>query len=240
MEILPGIEIKNKALWLPKQKVLIIADLHIGYEEALIEEGIFVPKITFKKILNEIKELLKLKPKIVVINGDLKHEFGEISKQEWKESLEILDLLLKNNRKVILIKGNHDTILEPIAKKKGLSVKNFYCIDDICILHGHKILLDEEIYSKKIKTVIIGHEHCAISIRDGVKQEIYKCFLKGKWHGKNLVVMPSFFSVFEGSDVKKEKLLSPFLEERKIKNFNVYVLDEKGGAYYFGKLKNIK
>ncbi|MGB9707896.1 MAG: metallophosphoesterase [Candidatus Pacearchaeota archaeon] len=239
MEILKGIEIKNKALWLSRQKVLIIGDLHIGYEEALIEEGVLVPKVTFSKIKKEILELLKLKPKIVVINGDLKHEFGEISRQEWFETLEILDILLKK-AKVVLIKGNHDTILEPIAKKKNLTVRNFYIVNDIAILHGHKILLDKEIYAKKIKTIIIAHEHPAVSIREGVKQEIYKCFLKGKWHDKSLVVLPSFFSVYEGSDVKCEKLLSPFLEERAIKNFEVYVLDEKGKVYNFGKLKNIK
>lgn len=240
MEVLPGIEIKNKALWLKKERALIISDLHIGYEEALIEEGIFVPKTMFKEMLTEIKELLKLKPKVIVINGDLKHEFGEISRQEWQETLEILNLLLKNKRKVVLIKGNHDTILEPIARKKGLTVRDFYCVDDVCILHGHKILLEKGVYDKKIKTIIIGHEHPAVSIREGSRFEIYKCFLKGKWHGKNLVVMPSFFSVFEGSDVKKEKLLSPFLDEKKLGNFEVYVLDEKGKTYEFGKLKNIR
>lgn len=238
MEILKGIEIKGKALWLKKSRVLIIADLHIGYEEALTSEGFLVPKLTFGEMKREIISLLKLKPKVVVINGDLKHEFGEISRQEWFETLQILDILLKNKRKVILIKGNHDTILEPIARKKNLKIVDFYCIEDVCILHGHKILLDKEIYEKRIKTTIIGHEHCAISIREGIKQELYKCFLKGSWNGKNLIVMPSFFSVFEGSDVKREKLLSPFLNERKIKEFEVYVLGDK--IYWFGKLKNIK
>lgn len=236
MEILSGIEIKGKALWLKKQKTLIIADLHIGYEEAIINEGILVPKSTFSEMKKEILELLKLKPKIVVINGDLKHEFGQISKQEWQETLEILDLLLKKSD-VILIKGNHDTILEPIAKKKKLKVVNFYIVDNIAILHGHKILLDKEIYARKIKTIIIGHEHPAVSIKEGVKNELYKCFLKGSWHGKNLVVMPSFFSVYEGSDVKRERLLSPFLDERKIRDFEVFVLGDK--VYKFGKLKNI-
>lgn len=239
MEILNGIEIKGKALWLKKSKLLIIGDLHIGYEEALTSEGILVPKLTFGEMKREILELLKLKPKIIVINGDLKHEFASISRQEWQDTLEILDILLKKC-KVILIKGNHDTILEPIARKRGLKVGNFYIANDVAILHGHKILLDKEIYAKKIKTIIIGHEHPAVSIREGVKSELYKCFLKGKWHGKNLVVMPSFFSVYEGSDVKKEELLSPFLEERALKNFAVYILDGKGKVYDFGKLRNIR
>ncbi len=235
MKLLKGIEMKRKALWLPKQKILIIADLHLGYEETLNEGGFLVPRQIFKEIKKELQELLKLKPKMIIINGDLKHEFGQISKQEWHETSVILDLLLKKC-KVVLIKGNHDTILEPIAKKRNLDINNFYCFDDICVLHGHKIFLNKEIYDCKI--LIIAHEHPAISIHEGVKSEIYKCFLLGKWKRKDLIVMPSFFSVFEGSDIKKEKLLSPYLNEKKIQDFEVFILGDK--IYRFGKLKNIK
>lgn len=234
MKILPGIEIKSKALWLPKQKALIIADLHLGYEEALAKRGVLAPRTMLREMKKEIQELLRLKPKTIIINGDLKHEFGEISRQEWRDSIEILDLLSRRSR-VVLIKGNHDTILGPIARRKGIEIKDFYAAGGVYILHGHKIFLD--CLDKNIKTVIIGHEHPAVSLREGVKKEIYKCFLLGRWKSKNLIVMPSFFTIFEGSDVSKEKLLSPFLNEKTIKNFKVFVLGDK--VYEFGKLKDI-
>jgi putative SbcD/Mre11-related phosphoesterase len=234
LEILPGIEIIGKSLWFPKEKVLIIADLHIGYEEALNKEGILVPRTMFGEMKKEILGLLRLKPKIIVVNGDLKHEFGNISRQEWQETLEILEIMLKKS-KVFLIKGNHDTILEPIAKKKNLLVRDFYCFKDVCVIHGHKIPLNKEIYESKV--IIMAHEHPAVSIQEGAKQELYKCFLLGKWKSKKIVVMPSFFCVFEGSDIRKEKLLSPFLNEKEIKDFEVFVLGDK--VYKFGKLKNI-
>jgi putative SbcD/Mre11-related phosphoesterase len=234
MEILPGIKIIEKALWIRRKRVLIISDLHLGYEEALNKQGVFVPRMMFSEIKKEIKELIKLKPKIVVINGDLKHEFGEISRQEWRETLEILDLLLKQS-KVILIKGNHDTIIGPIAEKRNLIVREFYCFDDVCVLHGHKIFLDKKIYDSKI--IIIGHEHPAISIQEGVKKELFKCFLLGRWKNKKIIVMPSFFTVFEGSDLKKEKLLSPYLDEKNIGNFEVFIVGDK--IYKFGKVQDI-
>jgi hypothetical protein len=239
MEILPGIEIKGKALWHAKKKILIIADIHIGYEEAMKNEGVYAPRTTFSELRKEIEEILLLKPKLIVVNGDIKHEFGRISNQEWKDAIEFLDLLLGKSR-VILIKGNHDNFLEPIAVKRGVEVKDFYCFDDVCITHGHKIFIDRGMHSKNIKKIIIGHEHPAVSITDGVKTETYKCFLKGKWHKKTLVVMPSFFSVFEGSDVKRKKLLSPYLDEKIIGNFEVYIVGEKERVYLFGKLKGIK
>ena len=237
MKILTRMEIKRKALWFPKKKILIIADLHLGYEEALNEQGIMIPRQMFKQIKKELQDLLKLNPKIIIINGDLKHEFGQISRQEWSEATGILDLLLKKC-KVILIKGNHDTILGQIAKKKNLDIVDFYCFDDICVLHGHKVLLDKKIYDSKI--LVIGHQHPAISIREGIKSEKYKCFLVGKWKRKNLVVMPSFFTIFEGSDIRNEKLMSPYLDERKIGNFEIFILGENDKIYKFGKLKHIK
>ena len=58
MKIAKGIEIVGKALWLKEPKTLIIADLHIGYEEALNKQGILVPRTQFKETEKEIKELI--------------------------------------------------------------------------------------------------------------------------------------------------------------------------------------
>lgn len=230
MEIIKGIEIIGKALWLKKSRTLIIADLHIGYEEALNKQGILAPRMLFKETEREIRDTLdKTKPEIIVINGDLKHEFKEISEQEWKETLAILDLMLKHAN-VILVRGNHDNILEPIAKKMELKIVESCNIDDVCILHGDKII------PSSAKTLIIGHEHPAISLREGMKTEKYKCFLLGKFKNKQLIVMPSFMPIIEGSDIKKEQLLSPYLHQN-LKNFEVFIVGDK--SYKFGKLRNL-
>jgi len=228
MEIQKGIEIVGKALWLKKSRTLIIGDIHIGYEEALNKQGILVPRSQFKETEKEIKELLELKPETIVINGDLKHEFKEISEQEWRETLAILDLLQAS--KVVLVKGNHDNILQPIAQKRGLKVVDKYEIDSLCILHGDRII------ETNMKTLIIGHEHAAISLQEGMKIEKYKCFLLGKWKTKDLIVMPSFLPIIEGTDLTKDELLSPYLTN--VSNFEVFVIGDK--TYKFGKLKNIK
>ena len=41
-----------------------------------------------------------------VINGDLKHEFGIINRQEWDGVLKIIDLILKYSKNIILVKYN--------------------------------------------------------------------------------------------------------------------------------------
>lgn len=239
MEILPGIEIKKKALWLKKQKILVISDLHIGYEEALNQRGIFIPRSIFTEIKKQVVDLLKLNPKEVVVLGDLKHEFNHISSQEWKDCLELIELISKK-AKIILIKGNHDTILGPIAEKKNLELKKFYYLEKekIIFIHGNKITLDKSLYDSKL--VIIGHEHPSIELSEGEKKEKYKCFLLGKWNKKDLIVVPSFLPTL-GINVLKEKFLSPFLKQTKkdIENFRIYII-QMNKIYDFGKIKEIR
>jgi len=49
--------------------------------------------------------------------------------------------------------------------------------------------------------------------------------------------MPSFNLVSEGTDILKEKLLSPFLHQN-INNFDVYVVEDK--VYNFGKVRDLR
>ena len=140
MKILDDIEIIDLALYLKKHKTLVIADIHIGYEEALNKQGLLVPRFQLKEVLRRSEKIVsKVKPDTIIINGDIKHEFGEISDQEWRDTLKVLDFLSKHCKKIILTKGNHDTILGPLAKKRSVEVVDEYKIDDVYITHGHKI-----------------------------------------------------------------------------------------------------
>src|SRR3989344_7606614 len=115
MEIYKDIEIRD--LSLKYKGHLFVSDLHIGLEESINKQGILIPRFQFSELKERIRKLLTKEIKVIVITGDLKHEFGTISEQEWRHTIQIIDLMLENSRKVVLVKGNHDTILEPIAKK---------------------------------------------------------------------------------------------------------------------------
>lgn len=236
--MIKGIKIIDLGIMLKNEKILVLSDFHIGYEEALNKQGILIPKFQFNDIIKRLTKIFsrlkKDKIKIIIINGDIKHEFGTISEQEWRETLRLLDFLTKFCDEIILIKGNHDTIIGPIAKKKNVSVVDYYFAGDVLITHGHKI--PNKNILKKAKTIVIGHEHPAISLRENIRTEKFKCFLKGKYKGKSLVVMPSFCLVTEGTDILKEKLLSPFLDQN-LTNFDVFIIADK--VYDFGKLKNL-
>ncbi len=259
MEISNGIEIIHTALWLSQEKTLIINDLHLGYEEALQRKGILVPKFQLPEIIKEMKLILeKVAPSentpekasslTIIINGDLKHEFGTVLKQEWKEVLEFLDFVGGFCKNIVIIRGNHDPLLRFITEKRGVQVVTEYSVGDTLIVHGDVLV---KINKKGIKRIIIGHEHPAITLKKGSKREKYKCFLRGKWKeaGKGLgelvegvvgrekwkevIAVPSFNPLLEGTDVLKEKMLSPYLE--KVADFEVYVVG-KGEVYRFGKV----
>ncbi|MDP7197453.1 MAG: metallophosphoesterase, partial [SAR202 cluster bacterium] len=130
MKILNNIEMIDLALYI--NKTLIVTDFHIGYEEALNKQGVLMPRFQFEEIIKRLEKIfLKLKNKKIdqiIINGDLKHEFGSISDQEWRLTLRLLDFLGKHCKEIILIKGNHDNILGPIARKRNVKVLDHYII----------------------------------------------------------------------------------------------------------------
>jgi len=253
MQLSPTIQIIDLALLVKDN--LIISDIHLGYEEELNKRGILVPKFQFKdtiKRLDNIFEQLekgKIELKNIIINGDIKHQFGKISDDEWRDVLNLIDYLenkVKDN--IILIKGNHDKVSKYIAEKRNLKLINEFVIDNILITHGDVIPK----INNKIKTIIIGHEHPAIGLRENknsVRTEVFKCFLRGKWKNKannklitkkkiyNLIVIPSFNLVTEGTNVLNQKLLSPFLKETKLENFEVFVVADE--VRYFGKVGDL-
>jgi len=198
MKINDNLRIVDLCLYLVKQDTLVIADTHIGFEEALNKQGVLVPRLHFKDVMDRLDKVFsKVQPKTIVINGDVKHEFGKISEQEWRDTLKLIEYLASKCSELVLVKGNHDTILGPIADKRNIKVVDSLVLDDYLIVHG-----DKEINAdKKIKTIIMAHEHPAVSLKEDARVERFKCFLVGNYKRKDLVVMPSFNLVTEGTDV---------------------------------------
>ncbi|MEX0933030.1 MAG: metallophosphoesterase [Candidatus Pacearchaeota archaeon] len=238
----------EKTAFFPKQGILAFGDLHIGYEQALRDSGFMVPETQIKELLENIKEILdraKSKNytlKKIIFLGDLKHYFG----YEWREKFyfnQVLDLL-KNYVKeedVILIKGNHDTF-----DFTGKKMEDYHIDSGIAFLHGHKSF--PEIFSKEVKTLVTGHLHPSILLSDdeGIKKEKYKSFLVGKYKNKQVLILPSFFGMIEGTpvnmDYKNEDPDKEFsiIPKKELKKFNAYAIGKDGEIFNFGELRKVK
>ncbi len=248
MKLLPEVEALDLGIYLMKENTFVISDLHLGYERDLQQRGVLVPPFQFKEIKQRLENIFKelrgsgaAGLRYIVINGDLKHEFGRISNQEWDEILELIDILSLHCDKIVIIKGNHDIILDRITNKRNVQFEKigFSPSKDVFITHGHKIP-EKNSSLEKARIVVIGNEHPAVSITDGIITEKYKCFLKGNWRRKTLIVQPSLCLITEGTDILHEQTISEFLENLNLNNFEVFVVAAPDEIKYFGKLGNLE
>jgi hypothetical protein len=232
-----GYQFIDKAVFFPAEKILIIADLHIGYEQAMNNAGIFLPKQQFARIKEDLGKIFSKTGKVnkIIILGDLKHEFSRNLQQEWGEVLELIEILKKNTKKIVLVKGNHDNYLINAVKRFGIKIVDFYIHNDMAFLHGNKMF--PELLDKNIKQIFLGHMHPAITISEGVKRERYKCFLKGKWKDKEIVILPSFFPLVEGADVLVEDTNLDIKLD--LRNFEAFVVNDTGEVLDFGRVKDV-
>lgn len=237
MEIDDNLEIIDLSLFFRREKILVVTDFHIGIEEAMNKQGFLVPRFQVKEMRKRLRKILdKTKPDKIIILGDLKHEFGRISSQEWHDTLEMIELMTGYTDDLVLLKGNHDTILGPIAEKKEIKLKDHYYLHGNYFCHGDKIPENKDF--NDAERIIVGHEHPAISIRNEYRAERYKCFLQGSFRDKKFVLVPSFSEVSEGTDILKDSILSPFLKEIDVEKLNVFVVADE--VYYFGTVKQVR
>ena len=157
----------DKTLFFPAEGILVIGDLHIGYETMLKAFGLQIPLNLTKEIIEDLKRIFseikarKYNINKVIFLGDIKHIFSP-EYQEKKEFFQVLNLIekhVKSKNDIILIKGNHDTF-----DFSGIKMRNYYINNDIAFLHGHKDF--KQVYNKKIKYVVIGHIHPSIRLSD--------------------------------------------------------------------------
>lgn len=147
-----------------KQKTLVIADLHIGWEIALSQKGIHVPT-QMPKLLKKLTELISTcKPEKLLILGDVKHTVATAETGEWHDVPDFFDALKKQIQEIYVIRGNHDGNLEPLLPENiKILPATGTTIDDIGLFHGHRwpspIML-------KCKTLIMAHVHPVVAFRD--------------------------------------------------------------------------
>ncbi len=238
IEILKGVEAIDLCLWMPESKAMAMSDLHLGYEGMMNSQGVLLPRTNYPEIRKRLEEKVfprTGRPEKIIINGDLKQRFGKASDQEWKEVLDMLQFLSLYRAEIIIIKGNHDRALGPVAMWQGMKVVEDYFLEKekVLFVHGDKIPAAEKIAGAK--TIVIGHEHPCVAVSDGVKRETYKCFLTGKFRRKNLIVLPSMCQVHLGHDVTREGTLSPMVKN--IGNFRVFAVED--GIYDMGGLRDL-
>jgi len=188
------------------EKVLLVADLHLGLEYELAKMGINIPYQT-ERVLGELLDLVKkYKPDRLVLLGDVKHGVPITSFQERREIPRFFDALLKEVGKIEVTRGNHDGNIQDLVPEgieihssKGILIGDDY---KIAAFHGHAWpkpkLLEADL-------IVAGHNHPTVLLNTPLGIRIsQRAWMKGTCEASRLTkaYLEQEGVRFEGDPVK--------------------------------------
>lgn len=172
--------------------VIVVADLHLGFEIELREKGLRLPSQT-KRILRQLLEVVTSERcDRLIILGDVKHGILGFRKEEWEEVKYFLESLQRFFTEIEIVIGNHDgglsTIISEISGVKIYSPRGVMLEDSqgrkIGLFHGHAWPASELF---KAEILVMGHIHPSIDLRDELGFRIIESvWLKMKLDRENI------------------------------------------------------
>jgi len=169
----------EKALYKTDERLLIIADVHLGKATHFRKEGISIPAQAQQEDYVNLEILFKkITPLKVYFLGDL---FHSKMNTDWYFFCNLIEQFPEIE--FTLIKGNHDLIDD--AKFDELCIKVVDAIEDTVFIYSHKPLPEESNH----KVNIAGHIHPGI-VLTGIGRQSVKlpCF----YRTDTLVIVPAF------------------------------------------------
>ncbi len=204
-ELEPGLFLDaRRAVWIEQPRALVIADPHLGYEWAHRHNGQMLPIGQGDDTLPRLHALLDVyDPRTLVLLGDIVHRAFALP--PIKEQLCRIIGEIGERTDLKLIAGNHDRALDRLLRECGLAVELIeeLLIGNYLLLHGNRL---PQAQTPPGGRMIIGHEHPAISISDGVATSAKAaCFALGE----GLLVLPAFSRWAAGSNIRSHPFQSP-------------------------------
>ena len=220
-EIQPGLLLDSRrAAWFPRERVLAVSDLHLGYAWAHRLNGQLMPITPPNDTLARLAELQRdYAPREVVVLGDIVHRAMGLPVLE--EELRELFGELSPRSELTFLAGNHDRELQRVLDQSRLPVKLQASreVGDSLLVHGDQAVTQNH----GARRIIMGHEHPAVSIGDGVTTcAKYPCFLVSE----RLVILPAFSSWAAGTNVRSYPLMSPLAKATKFRQA-IAIMEDK-------------
>ncbi|UCD14254.1 MAG: metallophosphoesterase [Thermoplasmatales archaeon] len=236
----------NEPALLIKNKILVIADLHIGIESELRELGLQAPSQTSSMAKRLIALFRKYRPKTIILLGDIKHNIPLSTIQERTDVKRFLTQI-QSFGTIHVLPGNHDgNIGRFLSPNIRLHSSIGFVFEGIGFVHGHRWPSEEVM---QCEYIVIGHTHPIIMLTDRLGYKTFEpCWLRGRCisskliekypnsHNPSIIVMPAFNPLCGGIAVNKEPLIGPFSKIMDVKNADVYLPDGSS----LGKVKDIE
>lgn len=167
-------------------RVLVIADLHLGWEVSLSHKGIHVPS-QVPRLLDKLRKIVNdVHPNQLILLGDVKHAVAKVELEEWKYVPEFFEGLVEIVPEVQVVPGNHDGNLEPltppsvkISTSEGISLWN-----NVGLFHGHAWPSPPLL---GCKFLVMGHLHPVVVFKDPLGFRITRqAWVRAKSSGQKL------------------------------------------------------
>lgn len=199
------VEFSGRAAYLSAADVLVVADLHVGRVAA---STVAAPLGGGADVVDRLAgHVDKFAPATVVVAGDILHAHGSVPVGAGDILGRLVDTVRASGADTILVRGNHDTLLDTVDVPGDPRVVNECRLaDGTVVCHGH-----EEPESDAPRYVV-GHDHPAIRI-EGAR---HPCFLVGEetYRGSDVLVLPAFDRGAAGTLVNPlGDALSPVVED---------------------------
>ena len=148
------------------ETVLVVADVHLGFELELMESGINIPSQT-RRLAEAVGELVETHgPDRLLILGDLKHNVPTVSLQERMDVPEFLDQISRMVPVEVVV-GNHDGMLDTltpptvtVSPSKGVMLKDGD--EAVAFFHGHS-WPDPKLLSADV--MVMAHIHPTVAFK---------------------------------------------------------------------------
>jgi metallophosphoesterase superfamily enzyme len=145
------------------ERVLVIADLHIGIESDLDLHGVHIPSQGRNRLDRVTSCIEEGEPDLVLLLGDVKHSVPLTTRQEYRELPTLLQEI-RSRAPLRVVPGNHDGGIERFLREGELLPVRGTLLDGVVYLHGHTYP-DPSLLGHLL---VIGHHHPMVAIRDEV------------------------------------------------------------------------
>ena len=205
MEISAGIWLDHRrAVYLEAERILCVADLHLGYAWAHRFSGQLMPLRGEEDLLSRLSDLCSFyKPAHLAVLGDIVHQAVPVA-----EVMQELTSLFDGLREICglkLILGNHDKKLKKLAAViSDLEFVPQFETEKFLLTHGNT-----PASAPKDKLVLMGHEPPGISGGDGIRSAKVPSFVVSK----KVLLLPAFSLWAAGTDIRSYEFMSALARE---------------------------
>ncbi|HTX43175.1 MAG TPA: metallophosphoesterase [Methanocella sp.] len=217
-------EYYHNAAYFPDIGVCACADVHIGIEDSIQAEGFSMPLEEERELLERFRDVIKkFEPEVLVLNGDVLHEFGRLRRNTKRAFDRITMELLASVGEVIVLTGSHDKMMGTALEGSDISPADYYYKGGVLFTHGDGV--PKRAKDDDVELIVIGHDHPTLDIE--LKKE--PCFLYGEkaWHGKDVLVLPAFNPLCTGTTINwmdSWDFMSPFVRESDIGRYRPIIV----------------